>query len=93
MARGFLDGGADVIISGIDTTEAITVAKQYMDEGDASFGVPYGNVNGCSEGPDACLGAAYYNWGPAYLDVVNRVGGRQLVAGMALAGAEVGRDQ
>ena len=73
VATGFLDGGADVIISGIDTTEAITVAGQYMAEGDPSYGVPYGNVNGCSEAPDACLGAAYYNWGPAYLDVVNRV--------------------
>ena len=73
VATGFLDGGADVIISGIDTTEAITVAGQYLAEGDASFGVPYGNVNGCSEAPDACLGSAYYNWGPAYLDVMNRV--------------------
>ncbi len=73
VATGFLDGGADVIISGIDTTEAITVAGQYMAEGDASYGVPYGNVNGCSEAPEACLGAAYYNWGPAYLDVMQRV--------------------
>ncbi len=73
VATGFLDGGADVIISGIDTTEAITVAGQYMAEGNASYGVPYGNVNGCSEAPDACLGAAYYNWGPAYLDIVQRV--------------------
>ncbi len=73
VAQGFLDGGADVIISGIDTTEAITVAGQYMAEGDASYGVPYGNVKGCSEAPEACLGAAYYNWGPAYLDVVQRV--------------------
>ena len=73
VAQGFLDGGADVIISGIDTTEAITVSGQYMAEGDPSYGVPYGNVNGCSEAPEACLGAAYYNWGPAYLDVVQRV--------------------
>jgi len=73
VAQGFLDGGADVIISGIDTTEAITVAGQYTAEGDASYGVPYGNVNGCSEAPDSCLGAAYYNWGPAYLSVVERV--------------------
>lgn len=73
VATGFLDGGADVIISGIDTTEAITVSGQYMAEGDISYGVPYGNVNGCSEAPDACLGAAYYNWGPAYLDIVKRV--------------------
>ena len=73
VATGFLDGGVDVIVSGIDTTEAITVAGQYMAEGDASYGVPYGNVNGCSEAPDACIGAAYYNWGPAYLDVIQRV--------------------
>ena len=73
VATGFLDGGADVIISGIDTTEAITVAGQYMAEGDASYGIPYGNINGCAEAPDACIGAAFYNWGPAYLDVVQRV--------------------
>jgi simple sugar transport system substrate-binding protein len=73
VATGFLDGGADVIISGIDTTEAITVAGQYFAEGDISYGVPYGNVNGCSEAPEACIGAAYYNWGPAYLDTINRV--------------------
>jgi len=73
VAQGFLDGGADVIISGIDTTEAITVAGQYTAEGDQSYGIPYGNVNGCSEAPESCIGAAYYNWGPAYLDVINRV--------------------
>lgn len=73
VATGFLDGGADVIISGIDTTEAITVAGQFTEEGDVSYAVPYGNVNGCSEAPDACIGAAFYNWGPAYLDVINRV--------------------
>jgi simple sugar transport system substrate-binding protein len=73
VATGFLDGGAEAIISGIDTTEAITVAGQYTDEGNISYGVPYGNVNGCAEAPASCIGAAFYNWGPAYLDVVNRV--------------------
>lgn len=72
VATGFLDGGADVIISGIDTTEAITVAGQYTAEGSQSYGIPYGNINGCSEAPESCIGAAYYNWGPAYLDVINR---------------------
>ena len=73
VAQQMLDGGADVIISGIDTTEAITVTGRYMAEGDTSYGVPYGNINGCSEAPEACLGSAYYNWGPAYLSVVERV--------------------
>ena len=49
------------------------MAGQYMAEGDTSYGVPYGNVNGCSEAPEACIGAAYYNWGPAYQSVVERV--------------------
>jgi simple sugar transport system substrate-binding protein len=73
VATGFLDGGAEAIISGIDTTEAITVAGQFTDEGNASYAVPYGNVNGCAEAPASCIGAAFYNWGPAYLDVLNRV--------------------
>lgn len=73
VATGFLDGGADVIISGIDTTESITVAGQFTAEGNASYAVPYGNVNGCDEAPDSCIGAAFYNWGPAYVDVINRV--------------------
>ena len=73
VATGFLDGGAEAIISGIDTTEAITVAGQFTDEGNVSYAVPYGNVNGCAEAPASCIGAAFYNWGPAYLDVINRV--------------------
>ena len=73
VATGFLDGGAEAIISGIDTTEAITVAGQFTDEGKVSYAVPYGNVNGCAESPASCLGAAFYNWGPAYVDVINRV--------------------
>lgn len=73
VSNEFFNSGADVIISGIDTTEAITVAGQRTAEGERVFAVPYGNANGCSEAPDACLGVAFYNWGPAYLDVVNRV--------------------
>jgi simple sugar transport system substrate-binding protein len=73
VANSFLDSGADVIISGIDTTEAIVVAGQRASEGERAFAIPYGNINGCSEAPDACLGVAYYNWGPAYLNTVQQV--------------------
>ena len=73
VVTGFLDGGAEVVISGIDTTEAVTVSGQFSSEEDRRYGVSYGNVNGCSEAPSACIGAAFYNWGPAYLDVINRV--------------------
>lgn len=73
VANEFFDQGADVIISGIDTTESIVVAGQRANEGQRTFAIPYGNAAGCSEAPDACLGVAYYNWGPAYLDVAEAV--------------------
>jgi simple sugar transport system substrate-binding protein len=73
VANEFFDSGADVVISGIDTTEAIQVAGRRASEGNRTFAIPYGNAGGCDEAPDACLGVAYYNWGPAYLDVVNSV--------------------
>ena len=73
VANEFIDNGADVIISGIDTSEAIQVAGRRSDEGDRAFAIPYGNIHGCDEAPQACLGAAYYNWGPAYLNVIQQV--------------------
>jgi simple sugar transport system substrate-binding protein len=73
VANEFFDSGADVVISGIDTTEAIQVAGRRTSEGERAFAIPYGNAGGCDEAPEACLGVAYYNWGPAYLDTLNRV--------------------
>ncbi len=73
VANELFDGGADVIISGIDTTEAIQVAGSRFAADERVFAIPYGNINGCAESPAACLGAAYYNWGPAYLNVVQQV--------------------
>lgn len=73
VANEFFDNGADVVISGIDTTEAIQVAGRRAGEGARTFAIPYGNAGGCDEAPEACLGVAYYNWGPAYLDIVNSV--------------------
>jgi simple sugar transport system substrate-binding protein len=73
VANELFDGGADVIISGIDTTEAIQVAGRRFAADERVFAIPYGNINGCAESPAACLGAAYYNWGPAYLNVIQQV--------------------
>lgn len=76
VANEFFDNGADVIISGIDTPEAIQVAGTRMAEGERVFAIPYGNINGCNiddNTPPACLGAAYYNWGPAYLNTIQEI--------------------
>ena len=71
VANAFYDGGADVVISGIDTTEALVVAGQRAEAGESVWAIPYDFVDACSEAPDSCLGVPYFNWGPAYLDVLN----------------------
>jgi simple sugar transport system substrate-binding protein len=72
-ANSFIDNGADVIISGIDTTEAITVAGQRSAEGDNVYAIPYDFAGACEEAPDVCLGIPYFNWGPAYTGIVQEV--------------------
>ncbi len=66
----FYDSGADVVISGIDTTEAIVIAGQRAEQGDAVFAVPYDYKGACDEAPSVCLGVPYFNWGPSYANIV-----------------------
>jgi simple sugar transport system substrate-binding protein len=73
VANNFFDNGADVVISGIDTTEALVVAGQRGQEGEAVWALPTDNPSGCDEAPDVCLGASYYNWRPGYLNLVQEV--------------------
>jgi simple sugar transport system substrate-binding protein len=73
VTNEFLASGADVIISGIDTTEALVRAGQAADAGDAVWAVPYDFQDACAEAPAVCLGVPYFNWGPAYLDTTQSV--------------------
>ena len=70
VMRNFIDNGYDVIISGIDTTEAIIVAGQKRKEGARVWAVPYDYKGGCNEAPDACLGVPYFNWLPGYTTII-----------------------
>jgi len=70
VAQNFFNTGHDVVISGIDTTEALTVAKQKKQEGKAVWAVPYDYVGACQSAPDVCLGVPYYNWGPGYVHFI-----------------------
>jgi len=63
----------DVIMSGIDTTEATVVTKQRADQGQRVFAVPYDYRNACEVAPQVCLGVPYFNWGPGYLQMITQV--------------------
>lgn len=73
VANDLFNEGADVVFSAIDTPEAVVVSGQRRERGEAVFGVGYDNAAACDVAPDACLGAPFYNWGPSYKDMVERV--------------------
>lgn len=67
VANDFFNTGYDVVISGIDTTEAVTEADKANAAGKQVWAIPYDYIGAC-EGHDAvCLGVPYFNWGPSYL--------------------------
>jgi simple sugar transport system substrate-binding protein len=88
VTNAFFDGGADVVVSGIDTTEALVVAGQRADAGEAVAAIPYDFIGACSEAPSACLGVPYFNWGPSYLDVVSSVIGDAYAANFSWLGPD-----
>ncbi|MCZ7543569.1 MAG: BMP family ABC transporter substrate-binding protein [Anaerolineae bacterium] len=69
----FFDAGVDVVISGIDTTEAIVEAGRRAEEGEVVWAIPYDYVGSCAEAPEICLGVPFFNWGPAYIQTVQAV--------------------
>jgi simple sugar transport system substrate-binding protein len=73
VANDFINTGNDVIISGIDTTEALVEANKATQEGQEVYALPYDFEGACEQAPDVCLGVPYFNWGPTYLDVIEQV--------------------
>lgn len=63
----------DVLISGIDTQEPVSVAEEFREQGNRVFATTYNNASSCRFYDDVCLGSPYYNWGPAYLDIAQAV--------------------
>jgi len=70
VTNSLFDGGHDVVISGIDTTEALVVAGQKKKDGKAVWAIPYDYQGACSVAPDACLGVPYFNWIPSYTKLI-----------------------
>ena len=70
VAQNFYNTGFDVIVSGIDTTEALVVAGQKHREGRSVWAIPYDYVGACDGSPQVCLGVPYFNWGPGYVELI-----------------------
>lgn len=73
VANEMFDEDVDVIMSGIDTTEAIQAADLRAAEGEEVRVIPYDYKEACEEGPEVCLGVPYFNWGPGYLEIAKQV--------------------
>ena len=73
IVNDFIDGGADVVLSGIDANVALIRSGQRADAGENVSAVPYDFIGACDEAPEICLGVPYFNWGPAYLDAARDV--------------------
>jgi simple sugar transport system substrate-binding protein len=70
VADDFFATGYDVVVSGIDTTEALTEAKRLHDGGQAVWAIPYDYKGACDTAPEICLGTPYFNWGPDYVTAI-----------------------
>ena len=73
VADEFINSGADVIISGIDTTEALAQAVKATEAGKSVYAIPYDYEGACEEGANVCLGVPYFNWGPIYLKYLREI--------------------
>jgi simple sugar transport system substrate-binding protein len=73
VADDFYTTGYDVVISGIDTTEALVEANKLTKAGKKVWAVPYDFKGACTEATAVCLGVPYFNWGPAYVKAITLV--------------------
>ena len=73
VVNDFYDSGIDVVISHIDTPEALIVTDQRASSGEDILVVGYDYENSCDQAPEVCLGVPYFNWGPSYTKIANSV--------------------
>jgi simple sugar transport system substrate-binding protein len=67
VADDFFNSGYDVVLSGIDTTEALVEANKLNTSENPKWAIAYDYKNACDVAPAVCLGTPYFNWGPAML--------------------------
>jgi simple sugar transport system substrate-binding protein len=70
VANNFFNSGFDVVVSGIDTTEALVVAGQKHSQGRTAWAIPYDYIGACGSNSPVCLGVPYFNWGPGFVQLI-----------------------
>jgi simple sugar transport system substrate-binding protein len=73
VADDFYNSGYDIVLSGIDTTEALVEANKFAGQGKQVWAISYDYKDGCAEAPAVCLGVPYFNWGPSYLSITKSI--------------------
>lgn len=73
LAFSMVTRGADVLISGIDTPEVLSVANEFTRNGQPVYAISYNSADACDTFEGVCLGSAAYNWRLAYADILSEV--------------------
>ncbi len=73
VADDFFTNDYDIVISGIDSTEAVTEANKFRSQGKDVYAIQYDYEDACNVAPKACLGVPYFNWGVMLLPKVQSV--------------------
>jgi len=85
VTNDLFNGGADVVIDHLDTTEALVRTSQLAQAGKKVWAIGYDYKDTCSVAPQICLGVAYFNWGPGYLQIAQSVINGSFKAGFTWA--------
>ena len=67
-AQSLLDAGVDLVLIGSDTPGPLVAAANA-----GKWAFTYDYINSCQPASDRCLGTPYWNWGPAYLDIIKQI--------------------
>lgn len=70
VANDFFNTGFDVIITGIDTNEALIAARQKLKESKKVWAVGSHYPGACEATPEICLGVPLNNWGPGFVELI-----------------------
>jgi simple sugar transport system substrate-binding protein len=73
VSDDFINSGYDVLVSGLDTTEALVQTEKAAGEGKQAWAVAYEDTGACSQAPEVCLGVPTFNWIPSYVSIINDV--------------------